>query len=349
MWARIRPSLNIDKECGERQNVNDEYLSAVRTKSYTDFFLKFQFMVKIESPPPPPPESFLDPGEETIESILNSSPAVNSSGQKSVLTSFFHAGADAARFCSQLLKNLSQVQSDHTILLRVIDGCDSPSSADRFSAAVAELRYCAVLDSPFSDGSRAEFDEFRCRNAAVLHRLKSKRKQISRKIKLIKSVNKASGVCAAAACGLAAAAAAFVAVHTCTAVLMWPALLSLPIKPLKKKIQNLAPITRRGSLRRAAVQLDAAAKGAYILNRDFDLMSRLVARLQDEIDHNKALIRLCLERMDGARRRFPAQVVAELKKYELGFRRHVQELEEHVYLCLVTINRARALVLNEIH
>jgi hypothetical protein len=39
--------------------------------------------------------------------------------------------------------------------------------------------------------------------------------------------------------------------------------------------------------------------------------------------------------------------VREFIKSENGFRQQVEELEEHVYLCLLTINRARGLVIKE--
>ncbi|KAK6131445.1 hypothetical protein DH2020_034811 [Rehmannia glutinosa] len=67
-------------------------------------------------------------------------------------------------------------------------------------------------------------------------------------------------------------------------------------------------------------------------------MSRLVGQLEDEIEHNRAMIKFCLERRED---RFCLQVLKEIKKYEFGFKKQVEELEEHVYLCLVTINRAR--------
>ncbi|XP_011075012.1 UPF0496 protein At3g49070-like [Sesamum indicum] len=126
---------------------------------------------------------------------------------------------------------------------------------------------------------------------------------------------------------------------------MGPALLTLPpVKPLKKKVLDMG-FLKYGFLSKIGSQLDAAAKGTYILNRDFDTMSRLVGRLQDEIDHNKEMIQFCLDRRED---RISFRVLKEMKKCEVGFMKQVEELEEHVYLCLVTINRARALLMKEI-
>ncbi|KAI4348095.1 hypothetical protein L6164_008856 [Bauhinia variegata] len=125
---------------------------------------------------------------------------------------------------------------------------------------------------------------------------------------------------------------------------MGPAvLMSFPIKRVKRKFQGLR-FGGSGFLGKVRDQLDIAAKGTYILNRDFDTMSRLVARLHDEIEHNKTMVQFFLERKED---KFSFQLVQEIKKSDLGFRKQVEELEEHVYLCLMTINRARALVIKE--
>ena len=125
---------------------------------------------------------------------------------------------------------------------------------------------------------------------------------------------------------------------------MGPAIFSFPVKTFKKKLLDVG-FLRSGLLRKVGQQLDVAAKGTYILNRDFDTMSRLVARLHDEVEHNKAMIQFCLDRKED--RVSLQEVVKELRKSDVGFRKQVEELEEHVYLCLVTINRARALVIKE--
>nr|CAD1824640.1 unnamed protein product [Ananas comosus var. bracteatus] len=84
----------------------------------------------------------------------------------------------------------------------------------------------------------------------------------------------------------------------------------------------------------------------YILHRDFDTMSRLVARIHDEFEHNNMIIRDCMERKDD--KCHVQGVVKEIKNSRCGIIRKVEELEEHVCLCLATINRARVLVMKEI-
>ncbi|XP_015170045.1 UPF0496 protein At3g49070-like [Solanum tuberosum] len=146
------------------------------------------------------------------------------------------------------------------------------------------------------------------------------------------------------ACGLVVVAALVLAAHTFAAIVMGPAILTLPLKPFKKNIMSFR-FLKCGFLRKVGDQLDIATKGTYILNRDFDMISRLVDRLHDEIDHNKEMIQLCLDKRED---RFSLEVLKELKKSNIGFKKQVEELEEHVYLCLLTINRARALVIKEI-
>ncbi|KAK4433775.1 hypothetical protein Salat_0540200 [Sesamum alatum] len=359
MWAKFRTSV-IKKDKNENigsdrsLDVNDEYLCAFRTKSYTDFFVKAQLFVN--EPKSSPAYShcgvsqvLLDPAQETIAAVLDSAALSNkSSDLKSLLFNYFDVSAEASNFCSQLLRSLGQVQSDYRFIHQVLGSIDDyySSNDQQFDAIFSELRSRVVLKDPFSNiMNKQDFRRIHEKHSSVLQHLKSKRKRVARKIKLIKYMNKASGVCVAAAGGLLAAAAIALALHTLTVLLMGPALLILPpVKPLRKKFLDMG-FLKYGFLSRIGNQLDAAAKGTYILNRDFDMMSRLVGRLQDDIDHNKEMIQFCLDRRED---RISFQVLKEMKKCEFGFMKQVEELEEHVYLCLVTINRARALLMKEI-
>ncbi|XP_044468364.1 UPF0496 protein At3g49070 isoform X3 [Mangifera indica] len=105
------------------------------------------------------------------------------------------------------------------------------------------------------------------------------------------------------------------------------------------------PSARR--LARVSTQLDVAAKGTYILNRDFDTISRLVARLNDEQEYMCSMVKFWLEKGE-ARLQATGEVARQLKKNDASFSQQLDDLEEHLYLCFMTINRSRNLVLKEI-
>lgn len=105
-----------------------------------------------------------------------------------------------------------------------------------------------------------------------------------------------------------------------------------------------------GSVAREGTQIDAAARGAFALDRDLDTMSRMVRRLHDEMEHGRDVIRLFMEEedMEGGWMMMLREVVRELQVSESCFMDRLAELEEHVYLCFLNINRARRMVLEEI-
>lgn len=337
----------MESSGGENLNVNEEYLGALRTKSYAEFFTKAQsVLVNYE-----PSLSFchkrfseilLEPNQDTIKPLLESSSFLSrKSDLKRLLFNYFDISAEASKFCSHLLRTINELQLNHNLKNQIFEKINDHSPNFIFS----ELCSINFHKNPLSNNlNQNDFTRIRDKYSSVLQHLRSKKKSVARRIKLIKCFNKASGVCVTLACGVTAVAAMVLAAHTLAALVMGPALFCLPMKPLKKKVLSIR-LLKYGFLRKIGEQLDVAAKGTYILNRDFDTMSRLITRVYDEIEHNKEMINLCLDRRED---RFSLQILKELKKTDFGFRKQVEELEEHVYLCLLTINRARALVVKEI-
>ncbi|OVA00253.1 Protein of unknown function DUF677 [Macleaya cordata] len=294
----------------------------------------------------------LEPGQEAVATVLDATILSENPNLKSLIHNYFDISAEASKICSHLLTSIKQIQYNYKFIQSVLD---LVLTGDAFNATeewkvfvISELNSFNLLKNPFSNPNRNDFKLIHDRYSLVLHHLKTKRKKIAKKIKLIKYFKKGSEICLTTACGVLVVATFALAAHTICGLLMGPAILSLPMKNFlkkKKKILTNIRFLQSGFLRKLGVQLDVAAKGAYILNRDFDTMSRLVARLHDEIEHSKDIVKFCLERKED---RFPLQeVVKELRKSDIGFRKQVEELEEHVYLCLVTINRARSLVIEE--
>ncbi|KAF9609136.1 hypothetical protein IFM89_013390 [Coptis chinensis] len=259
---------------------------------------------------------------------------------KGLLHNYFSISAEASIICSHLLESINKVHSNYKFIQRALDTVGEHSFPNHLTFASNELRSYNLLHNPFSNPNKYDFKLINDRYSWVLHHLKTRRKNIARKIKIVNCCKHATGACLTVACGAATTLAIIVAAHTLVGLLLGPAIVSLSMKQ-KLKFRFL----RSGVLRKVGKQLDVAAKGAYILNRDFDTMGRLVARLYDDIEDSKAMIKFCLDRKDD---RFPLQeVVKELRKSDTGFKKKLEDLEEHVYLCLVTINRARALVIKE--
>ncbi|KAB5522009.1 hypothetical protein DKX38_026328 [Salix brachista] len=109
-----------------------------------------------------------------------------------------------------------------------------------------------------------------------------------------------------------------------------------------------------GAIARVAAQLDAAAKGTYILSRDLETISRLVNKVNDEMEHMHSTVKYWVERGDDEGKWLHGingeVVVRQFNKINecCSFSNQVDVLEEHLYLCFMTINRARNLVLKEI-
>ncbi|XP_039039872.1 UPF0496 protein At1g20180-like [Hibiscus syriacus] len=351
--ARVSRTLAGEKDVRDARkslNVNDEYLSTLRTKSYLEFSSKAQVLA---NEPSSPFKFFqlLEPCQDTVSSILESTILAELPELKTLILDYFDVSAEASRICGHLLAKINQIQRYYQFIQGAIDSLDEYyRSPEKFGQVLSELNSFVALKNPFSNPNKHDFKTINEKYSSILHHLKSKKRKVSRKIKMIKFIHKASGICLMTACGLIVVIAIVIAVHTLAPLLMAPAILSfVPVKLLKKKktmIFKKLPCLKCGFLRKVGDQLDVAAKGTYILNRDFDTMSRIVSRMNDEVEHKKEIIQICLERQREDHR-FCLQIVKELNKCNSGFWKQVQELEEHVYLCLVTINRARALVIKE--
>lgn len=94
-------------------------------------------------------------------------------------------------------------------------------------------------------------------------------------------------------------------------------------------------------------QLNAAAKGAYVLRNDLDTIDRLVARLRAAVENDRLLIRLGLER--GRDKYSIQEILKQLLRNRPNFVQQLVDLEEHLFLCFAATNRARLLLLREIH
>ncbi|CAA0382964.1 unnamed protein product [Arabidopsis thaliana] len=94
-------------------------------------------------------------------------------------------------------------------------------------------------------------------------------------------------------------------------------------------------------------QLNAASKGTFVLNKDLDTIDRLVSRLHTGIEYDKFLIRLGLER--GRDVHSIQEILKLLRKSHLPLTHQLKDLEDHICLWFTNVNKARSLLLTEIH
>lgn len=113
---------------------------------------------------------------------------------------------------------------------------------------------------------------------------------------------------------------------------------------LMKKLKQTTKERRKGK-KQGEEGLDIAARGVYILIKDFDTMSRLVLRLRDEMEHRKYVAEVCVR---TRKNEVLKGVMREFKMEECWFLEQLDELEKQIYLCFVDINRSRRLLVEEI-
>uniref|UniRef100_A0A0D9ZKS4 Uncharacterized protein n=1 Tax=Oryza glumipatula TaxID=40148 RepID=A0A0D9ZKS4_9ORYZ len=343
----------------ESMSIEEEYISTLHTRSNARFFSRSKQQlsgVEMEAvAAAAQQDAVVVPAE--LQRMMHRR---TSSEIELAMAGYFDASDEASEICRQLLTNIKNAQSNYL-------------SMDSFLATIvsdsAAAPLAAVRSNPFSDAAtRSSFRRIHDRYSSILRAIKRSHGKVARKLKVARAVRKASRACLVVACGAAAAASVAVAAHLLLfGLLVGPAAMALCPMALKRKVTNTnaaavaRPARRRsttGSLLRLQEQLDTAAKGTYVLGRDLDTVSHLVARLSDGIERENAMARRCAERVAaddvGAAaaaggRFFPVQEMAnELRRSCSSSRKLAEELEEHVCLCLATIHRARLLVIKEI-
>lgn len=320
-------------------DVTEEYANAFRTESYLDFWTRVVALSNTDSISSKriPMESttaarlpsyrlfvehLLDPDQTMITRILTRTR--NHPKNHSLLSDYFTQTADASHLCGLLLKDIDRTRVKYRsirTMLQSLNNCLTPTTLNqltKFSTALSPKRILAI-QAGCSD---------------LLKRLESTRNKTQAKLRVVSKFQTGSAVFLVA---VTATLSVIVVTHALALGVAAPAIIAVSL--------DLASSTR---LVKLTAQLDAATKGAYILNRDLETVSRLVARLNNELEHMRGMVQFWVERGEDDWLQAGSEVARQLKKNDCSFRQQLDELEEHLYLCFMTINRARNLVVKEI-
>ncbi|XP_031275682.1 UPF0496 protein At3g49070 [Pistacia vera] len=335
-----------DQETG--LDVREEYAHAFRTESYNEFWTRVLALsngnsttkcIPIESTTAARLSSYrlfaeqlLDPDQPTVTHILSLKKA------HSLLTNYFSQTAEASLLCSLLFKNIDNIREKYQCFKTVIQSLENAHflPSNNLLCIITRLTELSNLSNPLTSSApshcRVRIIQAGC--LKLLKQFESSRDKARTKLRLINASKHGSAIFLVA---LTASLTVIVASHALALLIVAPSLIAASVE-----------LTSTRRLARVSAQLDVAAKGTYILNRDLDTISRLVVRLNDELEHMRSMVKFWLERGEGGRLQASGEVARQLKKNDASFSQQLDDLEEHLYLCFMTINRSRNLVLKEI-
>ncbi|KAK1308122.1 Ubiquitin-conjugating enzyme E2 4 [Acorus calamus] len=335
--ARLRPSAH-PPHTTTSFDVREEYSNAFRTESYNEFWarvLDLTYNPSSSSSVRLPSyrlfvDQLLDPDQSRATSSLSSA---SSPLERALLTDYFSETASASSLCGLLLKDVEKLRLRYRPF----------RSALRASAGSLPAKILTDITGPPSplgptSPTRVRFRAVQSACGGLIARLESGLARARAELRLVRNFKRGLGLSLAALAASVSALAVCAATHGLAALMAAPVLMLLGLGSGRR-------------LKRVAARLDLATKGAYILNKDLDTISRLVTRLNDEFEHALVMARFCLERLrigEGSRRSGREEAVARMRKNESSFTERLDELEEHLYLCFMTINRARGLVVKEL-
>ncbi|XP_021844168.1 UPF0496 protein At3g49070 [Spinacia oleracea] len=344
-------STSSDFHVHSNVDVREEYANAFRTESYNEFWgrvmaltcKKDTFARKSLGPTSATRllsyrifvEHLLDPDQPTVTKLL--SVTENQPKNTSLLSNYFEHTANASILCGQLLKDTDRLRIKYRSLKKTLESFDFPNY-NHFSKISTRLTEITKSINPFvhSSSSSARFQAVKSSCSELLKRLESRRDKVKAKLHVLNSLKVGSAVFLVA---LTTTITIVVITHFVAMAMAVPGLI-MAIRGGPSSTKQLA---------KTSAQLDAAAKGTYILNRDLDTISRLVARLDDELEHIRYMVEFLTVRADcHLHAQAGEEVARRLRKNDSNFMDQVDELEEHLYLCFMTINRARNLVVKEI-
>ncbi|XP_024046275.1 UPF0496 protein At3g19330 isoform X2 [Citrus clementina] len=252
-------------------------------------------------------------------------------------TSFDHS-EKTTNLCLQLLKSLFCIRTLYAPVCELLDNFPldhhSVTQSQCDNAFEVFLQFDSLHNPFHSPDSRKFHETHRCFSDLKQKLDKNLQKSRSR-VCFLRYATAGSSVCIIGTAVGVTIATVGVATHVIFAIFAGPLCTAcFPRALTKKELAN-------------AAQLDAARKGAYVLNKCLDTIDRLVARLCTAIEGDKQLVRLGLG--GGKEKHSIQEVVKQLRKNQPNFASLLKDLEEHICLCFKTVIWARTLLLDEIN
>ncbi|KAK7336179.1 hypothetical protein VNO77_16712 [Canavalia gladiata] len=273
----------------------------------------------------------LQPDSSSVrEALAKATP--NSTLTRLVSTYFDHSES-ASDFCLRLSRSIHRARHIYgplSTFLAVLPAADSLS----LSQPQCHHAYDLFLqfdheENPFT---LYRFHQLRNSFSDLKRDIQRDLRKCHSRIRLLRHSTAGCALCLIAATAAAVVSAAIIAVH---AAVGFSAIAAVPFCN--------AGVPRKERVR--LKQLEAAENGTLVMN-DINTIDSLVDRLQTAVEGDKAYVRFALER---GRERHPIQeVLKQLRKNQPVLEQLLRDLEQHIYFCFYTVNKARYALLKEI-
>ncbi|XP_043696547.1 UPF0496 protein At3g19330-like [Telopea speciosissima] len=316
-----------------------EYTFALQTNSYKEIWTKFHQIHHHSGHLSTPDQlsQLLQPNRASVEEVLRGATPGNLTR---LAGAYFDYSEHTSNLCLCLHRSVELARSLYApvhelLVLLPLDFDLITLTQQQCNRTFEVFLQFESLDNPFPnpDSNSSSFNDMRSCFSQMKLQLDLHLHKSRKKVRLFRGATTSSGLCLIGLTVGVAATAVAIATHALAVVVAGPLFAFLPTHFTKRELEHIA-------------QLEAAAKGTYVINNDLDTVDRLVARMHAAVESDRLLIRLGIER---GRDKYPIQeVVKQLRKNQPNLLHQLRDLEEHLCLCCTTVNRGRSLLLREI-
>ncbi|XP_058785474.1 UPF0496 protein At1g20180-like [Vicia villosa] len=340
---------DVEDNLSSKSSVNREYLSAFRTKSYVEICNKAQgYGIESTSTSTRSPlstscstsSSLLEPRQEIVRNVIKCYKVHH------LLVDYFEASLEACLCCDRILQGIRQTRFAYGKCA----GTFVKKGGDDENVIYKELVSFVLNNSLFLSNKVINFRDIHEKQVLLLDRLNSKKLKLRRRIRIKRLCKKVGGIGLIVSQTALLMALLLFAFHSIIGLAAAPYVMCGFFGLMKKKKRFKGVYGKYGSSEKLYEQIDVAAKGVYIIINDLDTMSRMVKRLEDEVEHWREVADICKNSYGNGNRRCEIlkMVVREFHDCQTNFMDQLEELEEHIYLCFLTINRSRRLLMQKI-
>ncbi|KAL3628193.1 hypothetical protein CASFOL_027239 [Castilleja foliolosa] len=281
----------------------------------------------------------LQPSRECVQEILSQ---ITPDSLTHLVNTYFEHTERASRLCLHLHHSVHHARFLYAPIHNLLDVLPLDSDPDAYtlsdsqsSSAFNMFLQFDRLGNPFILPDTQSFDEMRSGFSELRQQLDRHIGKSKSRVDQMNNCSKGSALCLIAATVGVIVSAVVIASHA------FVALVSIPLCPAVLA----SGVSKKETVRLA--QLDTAARGACVLQNDLDTIDRLVASLHAAVENDRFFVRWGLERgVDG---HSILEVLKQIRRNQSSLVQQFKDLKEHIFLCFIAINRARANLLKELH